>query len=425
MLPNILLFIADDHRHDALSGLGHPAVSTPTLDRLMESGVTFTHVFTTVPLCTPARGELLSGCNAFRNGVRWFGETLHAPAPTLPEVLRANGYHTHAIGKWHNDAALLERGFVSQRRVPFGGMWDHEMTFEEEGQSVTGFSSELFADAASDFVTHAPNQPWFCYVAFTSPHDPRTPPPAFRPDAASIPLPPDYMPEHPFDNGSLTIRDECLEAWPRTQEAVRSHLADYYGMIAHHDACIGRVLEALAASGQAENTMVIYTGDHGLAIGSHGLMGKSNLYDHSLRVPLILRGPDLPTGVLQNGLHCGLDLPATLCDLSGIAAPAAWDSQNLLENKREFVVSAYQDSMRSIRSERWKYIEYEVGALRQLFDLENDPYELTDLLMPWRWQRDVWTSPPQDGSEYRRIAAAMQGHLREWQQAMTDPMRLH
>ncbi len=104
------------------------------------------------------------------------------------------------------------------------------------------------------------------------------------------------MPQHPFDHGALIIRDENLAAWPRTEEVVRDQLAEYYGLITHLDEQVGRILAALDENGQAENTIVVYAADHGLAVGSHGLLGKQNLYEHSMRCPLIVRGPGIPQG---------------------------------------------------------------------------------------------------------------------------------
>src|SRR5439155_24083768 len=117
-----------------------------------------------------------------------------------------------------------------------------------------------------------------------------------------VALPPNFLPEHPFDNGELRVRDELLAGFPRTPDEVRRHIADYYGMISHQDAWMGRVLAAAP-----DNTIVVYTADHGLALGQHGLMGKQSLYDHSIRVPLIVSGPGLPSGRRVDALTCHAD----------------------------------------------------------------------------------------------------------------------
>jgi arylsulfatase A-like enzyme len=431
---NVLFLCADDHRADALSAAGHPTLKTPHLDRLAREGAHLTHCFTTVPICTPARAELLTGCDAFTCGVRWFGETIRPELTLLPQAFANAGYRTFFSGKWHNDGTPDKRGYQQTRRVKVGGMWSHQLAFEENGRTVTGFSSELFAEAGIDFIhERAGNaQPFFCHIAFTAPHDPRTPPPAWRPDPKTLSLPPNFLPEHPFDNGEMTIRDELLEAWPRTPDSVRNHLADYYGMVAHMDAQIGRLLNALEETGQAKKTLVVYTGDHGLAVGSHGLMGKMSMYDHSVRVPLLLRGPNIKAGV-RTGTFCeSRDLYPTLTDLCGIPVPPTVQGKSLapiVSGKsptaahRDTIYGSYRDVQRMIRTDRWKYIEYPKIGRSQLFDLTADPHELRDLLLPWRWQKTQWFTPDAvQETEIRSVAAEMASRLKAWQQSVRDPL---
>ena len=135
-----------------------------------------------------------------------------------------------------------------------------------------------------------------CYVALTSPHDPRTPPPPYDRlyDPTKIPLPKNFYPIHPFDNGDLNVRDEQLLPTPRTPEAIKKEIALYYGMISEMDAQVGRILVTLEKEGLMENTLIVFAGDNGLAVGQHGLLGKQNLYEHSIRVPMIFSGPGIP-----------------------------------------------------------------------------------------------------------------------------------
>jgi arylsulfatase A-like enzyme len=231
--------------------------------------------------------------------------TIPDQLPTMPQLLREAGYRTHAIGKWHNDSASFARSFDGGEMLMFGGMSDHDgvpvRPFDASGaypdeavERADGFSTDLFADAAIRFLeVQRGEQPFLLYVAFTAPHDPRTPPERWLCDPETVSLPPNALPVHPFDNGEMQVRDERLEAWPREPEAVRRHIADYYGMVAHLDDRIGSILSALEAQGLAEDTIVVYSADHGIALGQHGLMGKQSLYAHSTHVPLLMAGPGI------------------------------------------------------------------------------------------------------------------------------------
>ena len=408
--PNILFVLVDDHRADAIGALGHATVKTPVLDGLVRRGTTFTRATIQGSLmpavCAPSRACLLTGNGVFRADAEpkldegpIFEVRLPADACTLPERLRAAGYETFVTGKWHNDLPALLRSFEQGRKIFHGGMCDHtavpvrdldEIRRGEPARVGDGFSSEIFCGAADEFVRErARARPFFAWVALTSPHDPRTPPAEFRAryDTAQIPLPKNFRPDHGFDNGELEVRDERLAPRPLSPDVVREHLADYYGMISHHDACIGRVLTALRETGQEENTLVVYVSDHGLALGSHGLLGKQNLYEPSVRVPLIVAGPGVPAAHRCDALMQPLDLYATLCELAGVTVPAGLDSRNLLAamvgngGGRPWVCSVYMDVQRMVTDGRWKLIAYRVdGAERvQLFDLATDPDECCDL----------------------------------------------
>ena len=411
--PNILFMIADDHRHSALGALGTEAVSTPTFDQLIADGTCFTqaHIMgsTSGAVCMPSRGMLMSGCGLFDTP-----DPLPDDVPLLPELLRANGYTTYGTGKWHNRRGSYARCFGESGKVFFGGMSDQFAMpvndFDpageyppEETYIADGYSTTVFSDEMISFLSERSpddDEPFFAYIAFTSPHDPRTPPPPFDTmyDPAAIALPPNFEPEHPFDIGVRDIRDELLAGYPRGEDEIKRHIADYYGMISHMDYDIGRILETLDARGLSENTIVIYTSDHGLGVGQHGLMGKQNLYDHSMRIPLIMRGPGLPAGLRSRALLYLLDLYPTLLELAGVPVPdsTAGHSLTALLNEvtykhRRQIYSAYQGVFghpagapyqRSIKDERYKLIQTVVEGVMtwQLFDLDADPLETQDLI---------------------------------------------
>jgi arylsulfatase A-like enzyme len=237
--------------------------------------------------------------------------------------------------------------------------------------------------------------PFFLYLSFTSPHDPRTPPDEYATmyPPEDIPVPENFLPEHPFDNGEMRIRDEVLAPFPRTPEIVQQHIADYYGMISHMDAEMGRVLQTLEAIGQLDNTIIIYTADHGLAVGQHGLFGKQNLYSHSIRVPSIFVGPGVPEGQSVDTLTYLYDVFPTVCDLTKVDCPDTVEGCSLVplmegcvDKVRDTVFAAYKDIHRTVSDGRWKLIRYYVSKETgkgtdciQLFDLEQDPWETTNL----------------------------------------------
>lgn len=414
--PNILFLIADDHRYQAVRSNGDPVVQTPALDALAACGVSFQgayiHGGCSAAVCVPSRAALATGVNPFR-AQQEAGPGAPGEAPRhsqvhsgcirpelalLGETFRRAGYATFATGKWHNDKASFHRSFAAARDVFFGGMCAHERVPVQDHDPAGGYgperervaegdSSVLFADAAISFLRgHRSGSPFFLYAAFTAPHDPRTPPPAYRamypPEA--MPVPPNFAPMHPFNNGELDIRDERLAAFPRDPAEIQRHLAEYYGMISHLDHQLRRILAALEETGGAANTIVVYVADHGLSVGQHGLLGKQNLYDHSIRVPLILAGPGTPAGRRPRALVYSHDLFPTLCELCGIQIPDTVESRSLRpvwEEEtagREAVFAAYKNLQRMLRRGRWKLIEYTVPRrprFRQLFDLETDPWE--------------------------------------------------
>jgi arylsulfatase A-like enzyme len=200
------------------------------------------------------------------------------------------------------------------------------------------------------------------------------------------PLPANFKPQHPFDNGHMVGRDENLAPWPRTEDVVRDQLAEYYGLITHMDEHIGRVLNALEKSKHADNTIVIYAADHGLAVGSHGLMGKQSIYEHSMGCPLIFAGAGIPKGGSTEAFSYLLDIFPTVCSLTGIQTPAGVEGKSLqpiwqgkASKVRDHVFLSFRKVQRSVRDEQWKLIRYPQIDQTQLFDLKNDPHELRNL----------------------------------------------
>ncbi len=371
----------------------------------------------------PSRAMLLTGRHYFNlpNSVKsmWNvpqekrGECSYV---TFPELFRQSGYETFTTGKWHNGKPLVARGFTDGGAIFFGGMSNHLATpvqdFDPTGEYANDrrqrsevFSSELFSDAAIAFLRHRlDDRPFLMYVSYTAPHDPRMAPAEFaamyRPE--EIELPANFKTEHPYPIGDLRVRDEKLAPHPRTPQVVREHIAAYYAMITHLDAQIGRVLDALQESGEAENTIIVLAGDNGLAVGQHGLLGKQNIYEHSARVPLIISGPGVPHGEVRDGVCYLHDVFPTICDLTGLNIPSTVESRSLAPALTDaqaeihdslllsYSTGAKEDVdgeklpkgiLRGVRQGQWKLIKSrcEGQIVTRLYQLDTDPWEMKDL----------------------------------------------
>ena len=408
---NILIIYADDHSYHALGAMGNSVVKTPNLDKLAASGLMFTQTHVMGghqgAICVPSRVMLLTG--RYVNRLPGDGGNIPDSLVSLPEVLRSKGYTTYHTGKWHSDKASHHRMFSTGGDIFLGGMhfnkdggqahptvyrFDSTGAYNAKGKRNSDtFSTTLYANNAIQFLSSATakEKPFFCYVAFTSPHDPRTPPAAFEKiyDPATIPLPPNFLSKHPFDNGDLLVRDEQLLPTPRDTAATKKDIALYYGMVSEMDAQVGRIIETLEKYGLRENTLIIFAGDNGLAVGQHGLLGKQNLYEHSIRVPMIMAGPGIPSNVKTNGFTYLSDIAPTVYDYLGIKAPASVEARSFFavlkdpsKSIRKNIYNVYGHWSRSIKTDDgFKLMLYNVDGVMttQLFDLKNDPWETRDL----------------------------------------------
>lgn len=396
--PNILFLFSDDQRADAVGAFDNPYIQTPNIDRLANQGVKFTNNYCMGShhgaVCAPSRAMLMSSKTLFHVYDKLDG------VETFPMVLSEAGYITFGTGKWHNGRPSFKASFQQGKDIFFGGMSDHfnipVQDLKDDGSYTKtvkkSFSTEVFANAAIDFLESysmgGKENPFFVYVSFNVPHDPRTPPEAFintyKPEG--LPLPPNYLPVHPFHNGWMNGRDENLAAWPRTVEVVKSQIAEYYGLVTHMDEQIGKIISCLEDNGLKNNTLIVFTSDHGLSVGSHGLLGKQNLYEHSMKSPLIITGPGIPYNETREALVYLYDIGPTILNHMGLAPTASMEGINLMPvidgeklEVRNSLFTTYEDKMRSVRDQRWKVIRYPKIHHTQLFDLKNDPYELNNL----------------------------------------------
>ncbi len=435
-MPNILFLFTDDQRFSAVDSLFNPEVKTPVMDTLVKEGTAFTeaHIMggTSPAVCMPSRAMLMTGRNLFH--LTRGGHTISPNHVTMPQYLKQHGYITFGTGKWHNGKASYARSFTTGGAIFFGGMhplslgghlhprvWDFDPSGKypnSKRYDAHEFSANLYSDQAVKFLRHyKSDKPFFMYVSYTSPHDPRMAPKTYKDmyDASKLTVPPNFLPEHPFDNGELRIRDELLAPFPRTPKIVRENLAAYYAMTTHVDAQMGRVLQALEDNNLADNTIVIFASDNGLALGQHGLMGKQNLYEASVRVPMVITGPGIPKGQRTNSLCYIHDIFPTLCDMLGLPIPPSVESKTLtplIKNPkakvRDSVFYAYRNFQRGVQKGDWKLIKYNVKGKQttQLFNLKNDPWEITNL-----------AHKPQHKEKLQQLTLL----LAQWMRRLDDP----
>jgi arylsulfatase A-like enzyme len=446
--PNIIFLFTDDQRFDTIGGLNNPAIKTPNLDRLVAEGTTFTNAYimggSSGAVCMPSRGMLHTGRSLYH--IQGRGESVDPNHAMLGETLQQAGYTSFGTGKWHNGPSAFARSFNAGAEIFFGGMDDHwnvptcdydptgeyrptpkidnphvdnTVTWRRCDHIATGkHSTDLFVDATINFIEQQPTEdPFLAYVSFMAPHDPRSMPEEFLQlyDPDQIDLPINFMPQHPFDNGWMTGRDEKLAGFPRTKSEVRRHIAEYYAITSHLDAAVGRLRDALNTQGILEETIIVFAGDNGLAVGQHGLMGKQNLYDHSVHVPLIFSGPGIPKGEQRDALVYLIDIFPTLCDLTQTPIPETVEGNSLQpvlddseDNVRTYLHFAFLEAQRGIRDSQYKLIEYAVGGSHtqtQLFDLIHDPKETQNLV---------------DDLAYAEIRQRLRDQLKQWQTIYGD-----
>ena len=440
--PNIVFIFTDDQTYTAVNALGNEEIITPNIDRLVHNGTSFTHAYNmgswSGAVCAASRAMIISGrsvwrANEFRQ--KWIkGDTI-ASQMTWPSLMRENGYDTYMTGKWHVDVApekIFDRVEHKRPGMPrdtwLGGMrmkqfdkidlTDYEATaalmpvgynrplenevdnWDPANVSFGGFWSggkhwsEVLKDDALGFIEEAKTKedPFFMYLAFNAPHDPRQAPQEFIDmyPLDSIDVPESFLPLYPHKDAianSPRLRDEALAPFPRTPYAIKKHIQEYYAIITHLDVQIGEIIDELEKSGKMENTYIFFTADHGLAMGRHGLLGKQNMFDHSIRPPLMVMGPGIPQGQKIEADVYLQDIMASSLELAGIDKPDYVEFNSFIElakGKRsnsyyESIYGAYLKVQRMIRKDNYKLIVYPNIKKTLLFDLLNDPEEMTDL----------------------------------------------
>lgn len=413
--PNILFIFADDQRYNTIHALGDKQVITPNLDRLVNSGTTFTHVYNMGAwqgaVCVSSRAMLLTGLSVWDAEQQ---EKDYAPLKAAngfwPQQMKQAGYETYMTGKWHvkTDVTQLFDHVAHERpgmpdQTPQGynrplskqdtawAPWKEEYGgFWKGGKHWT----EVVADDAVGFLEDASKKeaPFFMYLAFNAPHDPRQAPKRWvdKYPVEQITLPKSYLAEYPYKDAmgcGKDLRDEALAPFPRTPYAIRKNIQEYYASISYMDEQIGRILAALETSGKLKNTYIFFTADHGLALGHHGLMGKQNMFEHSVRPPLIVSGPDVARQEKRHQAVYLQDVMATSLALAGVEKPARVFFNSLLpllKNRNapgsySGIYGCYTNLQRMVNADGYKLIVYPAAGKMLLFNLKDDPEEMHDI----------------------------------------------
>lgn len=415
--PNILFILADDQCFNTIKELGNPEVLTPTIDDLARQGTVFTTAYNmggwNGAICIASRtmfntGRFLWRAEAYDNQ-KDLG-TLAESGQLWSKEMEKLGYETFMTGKWHvkikpedifTHAGTERPGMPKDTPEGYNRpLTESDTTWRPWDTSFGGFWeggthwSEVVANESMGFLEAASKteNPFFMYVAFNAPHDPRQSPREYVDmyPLENIAVPESFLPEYPYKENmgcGPGLRDERLAPFPRTEYAVKVNRQEYYAIITHMDAQIRRILDKLEETGMADNTYIFFTADHGLSVGHHGLLGKQNMYEHSLRPPLIIVGPDIPKGKKKDMAVYIQDIMPTVIEYAGGQVPEYVEYSSLKPFIEETatrsnypeVYAAYMDVQRMIRVENYKLIVYPYAGKKRLFNLADDPQEMNDL----------------------------------------------
>ena len=410
---NVLFLFSDEHRRDALGCYGHSLVKTPNLDKLAASGTRFSNAYTSSPICVPARASMAAGEYVYKTRCWSNAQAYQGEPQSWGHRLQAQGHRVDSIGKLHYRAKEFDNGFDNEilpLYIQNGLGWikgllrDHESVLDCSGyakdigpgeNSYTDYDLGVTREAC-DWLANTGNtttdKPWALFVSWLRPHYPLTCPTDFYNlypldslDNARF-TDPSQLPGHPV---LKTIRRNFDYDSYFTEETRQIARASYYGLCSFLDYQVGQVMAALEASGQAQNTLIIYTSDHGDHNGDRGLWTKMTLYDESAAVPMIIAGPGIPESKVVSTLASLVDIYPTILSAVGAGGDAKIRpgiALQTLANSDDFerpILSEYHDGgsptgMFMLRNKRWKY-NYYPGYAPELFDMQGDPDELTDL----------------------------------------------
>ncbi|MDZ4286350.1 MAG: sulfatase, partial [Prosthecobacter sp.] len=400
--PNIMFILIDDLRPDALSCSGHPFVKTPNIDRIALEGATFRNAFVTTPLCFPSRASFLSGQYAHRNGIKYAQDRapLGHRLNTFPRLLQRAGYETAFMGKWH----------LGNEEIPAPGI-DRWVTFREQGEYVDpklnidgkfettkGYLTDLLTDHAIEFITRRRSKPFLVYLSHKAVHAPFIPAERHKDLFADIPIIRALSAQDTLE-GKPVLRRPGINLSPNdpdvhsSDEMIRNQLRCLIAV----DEGIKRIFDALEQTKQLDQTMIVFTSDHGYFWGEHDLGGKHGPYDEALRIPLLLRYPKLiKPGSKFDPFVLNIDLAPTMLDVANVPVPDSMQGRSLLPllngntagARTSFLAEFFLGNgtnrfptWQAVRNARWKYIRYtDWPEMDELYDLQADPMEMRNLI---------------------------------------------
>lgn len=397
-MTNVLVIMADELSTWGLGCLGGTSV-TPCIDALADRGQRFDCAYTPSPICVPARASIATGQYLHRIGNWSSAEAYDGTHRSWGHVLQDAGIPTTSIGKLHYRSTGDPTGFDTQIEpihIPGGIGWvrgllraplaSYDVTAELSQEIGPGDSEYIRYDRtitrhACDWLSAAPDEPWCTFVSFLSPHYPLVAPQQFydQYDPTALASEAEDIPDHPILRQIAGFFDHDPHFTPKKRGIAR---AAYFGLCSFFDAQVAEVLRALERSGQADDTVILLTSDHGEMLGHKGMWTKSVMYDDAARIPLIAAGPGFEPGIRTDPVSL-VDLAPTICQTMGVdhnfpAPPLTQPAQD------RTVFSEYHDGgapvgITMVRWGKWKYVHYARGHPPQLFDLEADPNEMTDL----------------------------------------------
>ena len=421
--PNLLFILMDDVRWDDLGYTGHPFVRTPHIDRIAHEGVQFRNSFAATPLCSPNRASILTGQYAHKHGIidnvdR--SEQSHQLI-TFPKLLNDAGYETAFIGKWHMGIDDSRRpGFDYWLSIKGQGYYvDPEVNDNGESKKIPGYATDIFSERAVEFISQQHEKPFLLYLSHKAVH-----PNIFQfADGSISPIPADggFLPAERHKDlyeGEEVPRRPNTKSYAEGKPALQRKIGglpnlgpdtgtpdhiilNRLRMVTAADEGIGRILDALESSGQLDNTVIVFTSDHGYFYGEHGLNKERRLaYEEIARTPLTVRYPKLiEAGRSVDEFVLSIDLAPTILELGGTAVPPHIQGRSLVPFlkgetpgrwRESFLIEYYSDKVwprlvtmgyQAVRTERWKYIHYvDLENMDELYDLQEDPYEMKNLI---------------------------------------------